>query len=233
MSDFEVRERTIEIKTDGRVEVSPVPTGVEPSMFRHLLAAIDLLYRRNGVAPTLEAVKGVWDFPAGFVEKMLLAPELAQALAIRGIVLDAKTSLTYEQLSAITLLSDPTDRRTTDTKMRSMGVSMAKYRAWMKNPLFSGALHQQAEDNLGDAIPIALNRLVANVEAGDGQAINKILEITGRWNPQQQEIQNARSLVLTFMEVLQAELDPEMLKRVQRKVQDKMQMLALTQSLKD
>ena len=58
--------------------------------------------------------------------------------------------------------------------------------------------------------------------------------MSGRWNPQQQEIQNARTVVLTFMEVIQSEVeDKELLARIMTKVRGKMEALTIVQSLKE
>ena len=94
-------------------------------------------------------------------------------------------------------------------------------------------MRDQAEQNLGDSVQVALNRLVANAEAGDQRAIEKILEISGRYNPQQQEVQNARTVVMTVMEVLQEELagDSEVLERILSKVRGRVQVLSITSTL--
>ena len=62
------------------------------------------------------------------------------------------------------------------------------------------------------------------------RAIEKILEISGRWNPQQQEVQNARTVVMLVMEVLQEELagDTEKLSRILDRVRAKVSVLSIT-----
>ena len=96
-------------------------------------------------------------------------------------------------------------------------------------------MNEQAEHNLGDSVQMALNKLVANAEAGDQRAIEKILEISGRWNPQQQEVQNARTVVMTMMEILQEELagDTDRLDRILQRLRGKMTSLTIVQSLKE
>lgn len=234
--DIETEGRELVITHDGRVQRSPVPDSFSPEMFRHIVAAVDVLYRRNGVIPTVSEVTKDWEgFDHKTVKKAFASPELKQALSLRGIEWDAKAGLTPEQLYALTILQDPSDRRTTKSKMESIGVPMAKYRAWMRNPIFAGYMNQQAEANLGDAVQMAINKLVGNAEAGDQRAIEKILEMTGRWNPQQQEVQNARAVVLMFMEVIQSELadDKEKLSNIITKVRGKMDALAITQSIRE
>lgn len=233
--DIETEGRELVIQSDGRVQRSPVPEGFSPTMFRHIVAAVDVLYRRNGMIPTPHEVAKDWDgFSLKTVQKAFSTEEIKAALRIRGIEWNQKAGLTDEQLFALTILQDPTDRRTTKAKLDAIGVSMGKYRAWMRNPVFSGYMNTQAEQNLGDSVQMAINRLVGNAEAGDQRAIEKLLEMSGRWNPQQQEIQNARTVVLTFMEVIQSEVeDKELLARIMTKVRGKMEALTIVQSLKE
>ena len=234
--EIEMEGRELVIMMDGRVQRSPVPDTFSPTMFRHIVAAIDLLYRRNGIIPSVNEIVKEWEgFDRRAVEKALASAELKQALSFRGIELDSKAGLTEQQLYAIAILQDPSDRRSTKARLEAVGISMAKYRAWMRNPMFSGYMSAQAEHNLGDAVQMAMNRLIANADAGDGRAIEKILEMTGRWNPQQQEIQNARTVVLTFMEILQEELadNPKLLDRIMTRARGKMQAISISNSIRE
>lgn len=231
---IESEGRELLIQVDGRVKRSPVPDAFSPAMFRHIVAGVDLLYRQKGRMPTVSEVMSSWeDFDLKTIRQAFATPEFAKALEIRGIPFDTKTSLTAEQLYAIQILQDPTSKKTTSARLADVGIPIGKYRAWMRNPIFARAMHEQAEQNLGDAPQMALNRLIANAEAGDQRAIEKILEISGRWNPQQQEVQNARTVVLTVMEVIQEVLadDPEKLNRVLDKVRGKVQVLSIQNSI--
>lgn len=191
------------VQQDGRVRPSPVPQGFDPYTFRDILAAIGVYYSRNGVVPSVEEVYKSWNLiPKKTYSKAYGTPELKEALAIRGIDLEPTNGISPEQAAAIQLLSDPTDRRALSTKLRQLGVSMPKYQNWMRQPLFAELLSRRAEQNLGDAVPIAMNRLIGNAESGDQRAIEKILEISGRWNPQQQEVNSARQVVLVLVEAV-------------------------------
>ena len=233
--DIEVDEMTgkLQIVTDGRVVSSPVPRGFDPVEFRHIVAAIDMLYRRNGVLPTEEEVLATWTFKKKTVQRAFQSEELKSALTLRGIQWDPKDGLTQQQLNTMLLLQNPSDMRTTEKKLESIGVSMTQYRAWMRNPLFKSQMEQQAEHNLGDSVQMAINKLIANAEGGDIQAINKVLEISGRWNPQQQEVQNARTVLTVFIEALERHASPEVLRSVMEEVQGKTRMLSITSSIKE
>lgn len=191
------------VHEDGRVRKSPLPDGIDPNTFRNALAAVDVLYRREGVFPTIDEVYKSWPkITRKTYSKIFVTSEFEQALELRGITKHPNLGLSEEQSMAILLLSDPTDRRTTSTKLKQLGISMPKYQAWMRQPLFSQTLRQRSEQNLGDSIPVALNRLIGNAEAGDQRAIEKLLEVSGRYNPAQVELANARQVVLRLVEIV-------------------------------
>lgn len=228
--EIEHEGRELKVVMDGRVLRSPVPKGIDPKVFRNVVAAVDMLYRTNGMLPTLAEIQATWEgFTRKTVQTALATPELKEALAHRGIDWDSKNGLSTEQLNALLLLSDPTDQRSLGQKLASAGVSTAKYRAWMRHPAFKRQLSIYSEQNLDDAVPLTLNRLIANAEAGDNRAIEKVLEITGRWNPQQQEVQNARAVLQVFIEAMEKHVEPAVLQSVIDEVQKKSKLLALTQ----
>ena len=233
---FEVEdgELFVVIPDDGRVQRSPLPKGIDPAVFRNILAATDILYGQQGVMPTVEEVYKLWPkHQRRTISKIFATSEFKQALALRGIEMEEGHGLTQEQMMAITLLSDPTDTRMTTTKLRQLGISQQRYHNWMRQPLFSQLLRERSEHNLGDAIPVALNRLVGNAEKGDQRAIEKLLEVSGRYNPAQIEVTNARQVVLVMVEaVLRHVKDPDARAAILGEVQDSMQTMAITQGLK-
>lgn len=190
------------IHEDGRVRRSPIPDGVSPDKFRSILAAVDTLYRRAGVFPTVEEVFKSWpSIPKKTYSQVFATSEFRQAVELRGISLKPDAGLTEEQSLAILHLSNP-DGKSVQSKLKQLGISMPKYQAWMRSDLFASTLRQRSEQNLGDSIPTALNQLVANADKGDQRAIEKLLEISGRYNPSQIEAENARQVVLVMVEAV-------------------------------
>ena len=190
------------IHSDGRVQRSPIPSGFNRDTFRNILAAVDTLYRREGHFPTVDEVHASWPrinkktYSAAFATS-----EFKRALELRGISTSENPGLSPEQSLAILLLSN-FDGRTRQAKLKDLGISVSKFQAWMRQPLFAETYRQRSEQNLGDAIPTALNQLVANVEKGDQRAIEKLLEVSGRYNPAQIEVQNAQQVVLIMVEAV-------------------------------
>lgn len=233
--EIEVENRELRIVSDGRVRHSPVPEGFQPEMFRHIVAAVDLLYSRNGVIPTVKEVADSWaKFDRAVVARAMGTAEIKQALSLRGVEWDSKQGLTSEQMMALKILQNPADGRSTQAKLATVGISMARYRAWMRNPLFKQLMSEQAELNLGDAEQMALNRIISNAEAGDQKAAEKILEMTGRWNPQAQEVQNAKQVVLTVIEAVQKHVtDKDVLRSIMSEIEGKIQVMTITAGMKE
>lgn len=203
MKSFELEDgEIVVIRDDGRVRRSPVPEGFDRETFRNILAAVDVLFRREGVMPTIEEAYKSWPKIAKKTySKAWSTSEFKQALELRGVFMEPNSGLTEEQGIAILHLSNP-DGKSLQTKLRQLGISMPKYQAWMRSPLFASTLRQRSEQNLGDSIPTALNALVANADRGDQRAIEKLLEISGRYNPAQIEVENARQVVLVMVEAV-------------------------------
>jgi hypothetical protein len=99
-------------------------------------------------------------------------------------------------------LQDFTDRRSLGVKLRELGVPMARYQAWLKHPLFRKAMNDAAENVLSEAVAPALLALSGKAAAGEDRAIEKLLEISGRWNPNAQSVEDARVVVMTLLEAI-------------------------------
>lgn len=139
--------------------------------------------------------------------------ETTHALAIRGV--STETHLTPEQDYALSILTDTSSNLNWNARMRRAGMSNAKLAAWRQNPTFDRALNSMAEQ-------IAANSDVALIElgrlAGDGnlRAIEKSLEISGRYNPAQQSTVDAIAIINRTVEVLSKHLSdqPDLLRAI-------------------
>lgn len=232
---FEVAGRDIVVRNvDGRVESAPVPRGVSPEAFRHVLAAVDVHWASAGIYPTpAQAHKYFPKIPLKTFSTVMGMPEFQKALELRGIQADREDGLTEQQAFALTLLSDPSDTRRRSVKLADLGVPPAQFRAWMRQPLFASLLHERAEGDLKDAIPMAIQGIVANAESGSLSAQQFILKMTGRYDPDTAEVQNARQVVLTMVESIMKHTDPETRKAILGDVEAKMQSITIMESMKE
>ena len=96
---------------------------------------------------------------------------------------------------------------------------MARYQAWLKHPLFRKAVNDNAEMALQEAVAPALTALAGKAAAGEDRAIEKVLEISGRWNPNAQSVEDARIVVMALVEaVIKHVKDPEVKKAIMSEV---------------
>lgn len=216
-SDFEALSGKITVRNvDGRFRPIATPAGFTDTGFRNAVAAFDTAYRTLGRLPSVEEVHTVFPkLPIITYATLFSTPEFKQALEYRGVQWTNDIGLSMEQSMALLKLCDPTDFRTTSVKLKELGVPMARYQAWMLNPLFLHSYKERSERGLKEAVPMVLQKLIGRAEASDQRAIEKVLEITGRWNPQAQQVEDARTVVLKVIEaVIKHVTDPEVRKAI-------------------
>lgn len=208
-------------KTDGAFRRVETPAGFTDYIFRNAVSAFDTAFRFQGTLPTVDDVHKFFPrISAKTYAQLFLTEEFKQALAYRGIEWEIDNGLSIEMSTALLMLLDPTDRRPTGVKLKELGVPYARFQNWMRNPLFKQSYLQRTEENLKDAVPMALNKLIGNADAGDNHAIDKVLEITGRWNPAQQQLEDAKTVVVRVVEaVIKHVQDPAVRKAIMEDVQ--------------
>jgi hypothetical protein len=196
------------------------PAGYTDIEFRNAVAAAYTFWRHNGKLPTVTDLVSVHpNITAKTYSGILLSDEFKEALAYRGIDWNESAGLTLEQQSVLLKLQDFTDRRSLGAKLKEMGVPMARYQAWLKHPLFRKAINEAAETVLTEAVAPALTALAGKAAAGEDRAIDKVLEITGRWNPNAKSVEDARVVVMTLLEAIIKHVpDPEARKAIMSEV---------------
>lgn len=145
--------------------------------------------------------------------------ETNHALAVRGV--STEIHLTPEQDYAISILGDTSSKLNYNERMRRAGLSNAKLAAWRKNPVFDQALKGLAEQVTANH-DVALFELGRKVGEGDMRAIEKSLEISGRYNPAQQSTVDALALVNRVVEILSVHLSdhPDLFKAIAKDLSD-------------
>ena len=188
---------------DGTLQHIPTPKGFTDAAFRGTLAAFDTAYRRNGKQPTVNDVHELWPkLSKKVISGIFSTLEFQMALTHRGIQWNAKDGLTMEQQTVLLKLSDPFDRRGLTTKLKDLGTPMPRFQAWLKQPLFNELYNQHTKNNYEEALPAIRQRLIGNAEAGDQRAIELVFAMTGEWNPNQQHLEDARTIILKVIEAI-------------------------------
>lgn len=190
------------------------PVGFTDTQFRNTVASAYTHYRQTGQLPTVTDLGKInGSISAKTYSAMMLTDEFKQALAYRGIEWTEDAGLSLEQQSVILMLQDFTDRRSLGVKLKELGVPMARYQAWLRHPLFRQAINDNAEMALQEAVAPALTALAGKAAAGEDRAIEKVLEISGRWNPNAQSVEDARQVVMALVEAVIKHVKDEDVKR--------------------
>lgn len=217
VDNFPVHDGGISVrKPQGGYKPVKTPLGFTDLQFRNAVAATYTLYRQNGVIPSVaEVFRYHPAIPTPTYSALFLTPEFRQALEYRGVVWEEKSGISLEQNSVLIKMADFSDRRSLGVKLRELGVPMARYQAWLKHPLFRKAVNDLAESNLQDAVAPALTALAGKAAAGEDNAIKAVLEMTGRWNPSAQSLEDARTVVMALVEAITKHVkDPDTRKAI-------------------
>lgn len=204
MDEFEQFEGGVAVHLpDGTTKNIATPDGFTDTAFRGTLAAFHTAYMRNGHIPSVDEVHKLWPkLSKKVISGILGTLEFREALHHRGIQWDVKDGLSMEQQTVLLKLSDPFDRRGLASKLKDLSVPMPRFQAWLKQPLFNELYNQHTKSNYEEALPAIRQRLIGNAEAGDQRAIELVFAMTGEWNPNQQHLEDARTIVLKVVEAI-------------------------------
>lgn len=222
MSEIDIGDGEILVRTPkGAINRVPTPRGFTDFIFRSSVSAFDTAYRTLGKVPTVDDIHAIWSrIPKATYAAIYVTPEFRQALQYRGIEWDVDEGLSMEQAALLHKLTDFTDKRSIGAKLKELGIPMARYTAWQHNHLFAESMRIRTEKMFNDAVPLALNKLLSNMDSGDQRAVEKVLEITGRWNPAQQQVEDVKRVVVAIVEsVIKNVRDPEVRRAIMADVQ--------------
>ena len=221
-NDFQLGDGELVVRaSDGRFQPVKIPLGYTPLAFRNAVSAFDTAYRVQGRMPTVDQVHKIWPkVPKKTYAALFMTDEFQEALRYRGVEWDVDAGLSMEQSMAIAKLSDPFDRRSISVKLKELGIPMPRYQAWMKQPLFYEARNQTSLSAYREALPDLRNRLISEAESGKMQAIEMVFAITGEWDPNQKQLEDAKTVVMALVEAVISHVkDPEIRKQIFADVQ--------------
>lgn len=145
-----------------------------------------------------------------------------KSMAVRGLnvntafgELRAVTDLKPRQIEAVAAMLNPIDRRSDEKKLRDIGVSTEEWGTWMQDNRFVKYVHGRAEQLLSNSTHEAHMGLIRGVRQGNTASIKLHYEITGRYNPNEENQVNVRMLIGRVLEAIQQEVqDSETLNRL-------------------
>lgn len=183
-----------------------VPKGMTPNTYRRVVAAASAAYTVKRGIPSVEEVVKYYDGATvntpRIVTKALASPEFKSLMRARGYNFDAGAALSPEQFFAVSIITNPSDRRPLNAKLRAAGITYAQYRAWLKQPLFREYIAKVSEDMLGEHVADVHTRVVERATNGDVQAIKLYYELTGRHDPARQQMADVQAIIKLLLEII-------------------------------
>src|SRR5678815_650035 len=192
---------------------------------RQLLNYIEQYWFTNpGYFPSEKALTN-WGKIGGFdlqQIKLRIAEKVEPYLKYRGIRKeDNKTIqgiissqlLDARQIAAANLILNYADKRTTDAKLKALGVSPTEWYGWQRQASFGNYLAQRTSDLLEDNKHEANLGLLRAASRGDTNALKLFYQMTGQVKTEETEqYQNLKVVMARFFEMLQLKIkDRELL----------------------
>jgi hypothetical protein len=204
VDNFELDDGAVNVLTkQGGRHAVVVPAGFTDLAFRNSLAVVYTLFMRNGMMPTIdECFEFHKTIPKATFAALFLTDEFKEALSYRGVAFDPTAGLSLEQHMALMKLSDVTDLRSLKVKLDELQIPMPTYQAWLKQPLFAQMLDNQSTLAYSEYLPDIRRNLIGRAVNGDQRAAELIFAKTGEHNPQAQQLQDAKQVVMRVVEAV-------------------------------
>ncbi len=201
--------------------VGSLPEGIKPDDFSIVVNAVYHDYTSKKRLPTVQEIQRLTLVSNKIISSILETDEFRQAVTARGIPWDNTGGLTATQMLVAQILTNPTDKRELKIKLRGAGVTYTQYRAWMNQPAFSQYMHKITEGMLTEHIPDFNTVLTKKALAGDLNSIKYINELSGRHDPNRQQILDLQNMVGILLDIIQRNVkDPVAMKAISDEFRD-------------
>lgn len=133
----------------------------------------------------------------------------------------ASYPLKPEQVAAVNAALDYSDKRPLHVKLKALGVTMAQWNNWKKNPHFNAYHNERAEGLIDSSIPETHAALLSQVSRGNMRAIEFNYQLTGRFDPRKESEINVQATMVRLVEAIQRHVkDPEVIKAIAAEFQE-------------
>ena len=188
---------------------------------------VSFVERYHAVSGSVPDDNEILEFVNNFTEteETVSLPELEElkndflfqeSMRVRGIIIDessVNSNLTPRQMAAVAAMLNLIDKRSDEKKLRDLGITTEEWSTWMLNDKFSAYVTGRAEKLINNPTAEAHLGLLKGVRAGNLQAVKLHYEITGRYNPEQENAAvNVSVLLARVLETIQKHVrDPNTL----------------------
>ena len=191
-----------------------------------ILAYVEQIYWETGRIPTKDmVVEGLDPFGIkGAKTKVTQAwnkPRFQSALEKRGLEHQNDSKLlTPTQLLLVNMLLNVEDKKSLRQKLEMLGITMAKYQTWLRDPAFHSYLTMRTEQLFENSDHDAYKALIQAVMRGDTQAMKLFFEMRGIWSPKLEINVNIESVIYRVVEVVGKHVkDPQILNAIADEVE--------------
>jgi hypothetical protein len=180
----------------------PTPKGIGHDTYRNIIAAATAAYSIKRRVPTIAEIAAHCSHQPQTISKVLVTEEFKELMRLRGFPFDEGAQLTPAQVFAVGIITDPTNRKDLRTKLKQAGITYATYRAWLKQPHFAQYITQISEQMLNEHVQDVHTKVVEKAAGGDIQAMRLYYELTGRHDPQKQQMVDLNGVIGLLLEVI-------------------------------
>lgn len=186
----------------------------------NIVLYIERVHSMTGLIPSDTAIMEYTKKAPGEINALKTNSLFKSSLDSRGIVVNYElhkefrdvTELTPRQMAAASLMMNLTDRRSNEKKLRDLGISTEEYANWLQDTKFAEYLRERAEVMITNSTHEAHIGLMRGVQQGNTASIKLYYELTGRYNPNQENQVNVRLVIGQVLEAIQKHIrDPEIL----------------------
>lgn len=141
-----------------------------------------------------------------------------EAMAERGITVEAESGLTDRQIALLHVLSDTSRKLTLEGRLRKAGVSRGEFRAWRRQKAFGNAYRKLVSDEMHNAAEDLDVMLLSLAKNGDLKALQYTNELMGR-GPKNQEAVNAQRFVQVVLEAVMRHATEEQMRAISAEIE--------------
>lgn len=186
------------------------PKEIGPQFVNKAMPWFETFWHKYHRYPKPDEIMGHFKFTLEQIQLLNIAPFWVKSCERRGIRLPDKQSLSVEQVAAISLITNFSDRRSIPAKCAALGITEEQLNGWYADAEFQRELAIRAESSFDHSFPEVQASFIKQIQKGNFQAIKFYYEITGRAvTPEQQ---NLKIALLKIQEAVQKHVkDPEVL----------------------
>lgn len=169
-----------------------------------LIHYVERFHASMGSSPSDAQMLQRFDLQPDALAAFKTNPLVLKSFKARGIFYPAaEDCFSPEQMHAAAVMTDLLDRRSDEKKLRDLGLTSRQWSMWVQNDTFAEYLKDRSEKFLANSVHEAHKGLLKGVRSGNVQSVKAFYEITGRYRPDAEQQIDLRSVLHTFIEVIQ------------------------------